>query len=58
MEGADNKEEEDEENEEKMKMQDEILRDYDISRTIVDNILPYSLEYYFGVAQDDNEYGD
>ena len=46
--------------EEEMKQREEIEHDYEIAGVIVDEVLPYSLEYFLGIEQegDDEMNGD
>ena len=46
-------------NEEQMKLREELESDFQIAGVIVDEVQPYSLEYYLGVEHEgDNEYDE
>lgn len=45
----------DEEDEEAMNAEEKLNVDFDIARGFVDEIIPYSLEYYLGVKTADGE---
>jgi nucleosome assembly protein 1-like 1 len=45
----------DDEDEDAQKQEDRLNIDYDIARTLVDEIIPYSLEYYLNVKVEDDE---
>lgn len=46
-------------NEDEMKLREELEQDFEIGGVLVDEVLPYSLEYYLGVEHEGDEaYGD
>lgn len=46
---------EDEDDEDAQKQEERLNIDYDIARTLVDEVIPYSLEYYLNVKVEDDE---
>ena len=46
-------------NEDEMKLREELEQDFELGGVLVDEVLPYSLEYYLGVEHEgDDAYGD
>lgn len=46
-------------NEDEMKVREELEQDFELGGVLVDEVLPYSLEYYLGVEHEgDDAYGD